>query len=291
MVTQDSVQTYLGFLKQISSPLPDFHIVLGSGFGEALKALEPEWALLGELGFTQVPGLVGSTVQDHKGAYRVYRHLQSGAVVQFQMGRIHGYEGHSAKTVIQPVMLPRLAGIKNFILTNAAGGLLPHMEPGDAMIIQDHVNLTGQNPLIGQNPTDLNGTELGPRFPDMGNCYLKSWQKGLEQAIKAQGHRVTHGVYLGLLGPTFETHAEVRLYASWGMGSVGMSTVWEAIALKHSGAKLAGLSLISNLGAGLTDVVLEHENIVETCRSAAGKIILGVTQFVLQAKDLESKNA
>jgi purine-nucleoside phosphorylase len=196
------------------------------------------------------------------------------------MGRIHGYEGHSAKTVVQSVMLPRLCGVKNFILTNAAGGLLKNQVPGGAMIIEDHVNLTGQNPLIGPNPTDFKGAEIGPRFPDMGNCYLPKWREALKIELQKNQVQVTQGTYLGLLGPNFETHAEIKLFASWGMGAVGMSTVWESIALKHSGANLAAISLISNLGAGLTDSPLDHESIVETCRLSAGKILNAILNFI-----------
>lgn len=282
MLTSASLTTYQSFLTNARLPLPDFHVVLGSGFGQALQQLSSDWQCQAEIAFTEIPGLVGSTVQDHKGSYQVWQNQKSKKTVQFQMGRIHGYEGHSAKTVITPVMLPRIAGVKHFILTNAAGGLLANMVPGEAMLITDHVNLTGQNPLIGHNPQDLNHQDLGPRFPDMGNCYLSTWQNQLDQSLNQFKVRTSRGIYLGVLGPSFETHAEVKLFANWGMGAVGMSTVWEAIALKHSGAQLAGLSLISNLGAGLSPVSLDHETIVETCRQAAGNILKGLTHFIDQ---------
>lgn len=280
MLTAESLNIYQGRLKSNHLALPDFHIVLGSGFGEALNSLPTHWTLKDEIPFTDIPGLVGSTVQDHKGAYRIYQDSKTQKTIQVQMGRIHGYEGHSSKTVIQPVMLPRLSGVKNFILTNAAGGLLKGQVPGGAMIIEDHVNLTGQNPLIGANPTDFNGVALGPRFPDMGNCYLPAWRASLKAELLKNQVQVTEGVYLGLLGPNFETHAEVKLFASWGLGAVGMSTVWESIVLKHSGANLAAISLISNLGAGLSDSPLDHESIVETCRLSAGKILSSILTFI-----------
>jgi purine-nucleoside phosphorylase len=260
--------------------LPDFHIVLGSGFGEALKDLPPHWIFLKELNFNQIPGFVSSTVADHKGAYHLYRHEKTKQVVQIQLGRIHGYEGYHPKVVTQPVMLPRLCGVKKFILTNAAGGLLKNQNPGGAMIITDHVNLTGQNPLIGHNPTDFQGQDLGPRFPDMGQCYQPQWNQLLKKELLNNQVSVTEGIYLGLLGPSFETHAEVQLFASWGMGAVGMSTVWETIALKHSQAQIAGISLISNLGAGIGNTPLDHETIVETCRLSASSILKSILSFV-----------
>lgn len=285
MVTQKSLDSYLLQIKKINCQIPTAHLVLGSGFGASLDALPAnDWRNLGEIKFSDLDGVVASTVQDHAGKYRLYENLMTKKVVQFQMGRIHGYEGLDPRQVVQPVMIPRLAGVENFILTNAAGGLDRTMNPGDVMIIDDHVNLTGKNPLIGHNPTKPDGTELGPRFPDMGNCYSPEWRARLKNHLEANQVQTHNGVYLGLLGPTFETHAEVKLYASWGLKAVGMSTVWETIALHHSKAKVAGLSLISNLGAGLSSQKLEHEAILETCRVAAAKIMLSLSQFL--QKDL-----
>ncbi|MCX7674548.1 MAG: purine-nucleoside phosphorylase [Bdellovibrionaceae bacterium] len=282
MLTKDSIQTYENFLHSVGlNQAPHFHVVLGSGFGEALRFLSAtSWQLVGEIPFTALPGLKPSGVQDHKGSYQVYRHVSQGWTIQFQLGRIHGYEGHTPQQVVSPVMLPRQAGVKNFILTNAAGGLLREQQPGGAMVISDHVNLTGLNPLAGDNPVDVWGRPLGPRFPDLGNLYHLSWRQKLKQQLEAQNLNVTEGVYLGLLGPSFETHAEVKLFASWGMGAVGMSTVWEAIALRHSGATLAGVSLISNLGAGLSPQALDHEAIVATCRSSAGQIVKAIVNTI-----------
>jgi purine-nucleoside phosphorylase len=287
MIEKKSVEQYQQSLRKLGSPLPTVHMVLGSGFGAAVDTLSSQtWELLGDIPFTDIPGLVQSTVQDHAGKYRLFKHRSTGKVVQFQMGRLHGYEGHETRAVVQTVMIPRVCGVENFLLTNAAGGLDRAMNSGDVMVIEDHVNLTGRNPLIGHNPVGPDGKELGPRFPDMGHCYRPEWRARLHTHLLAQGLGVHSGVYLGLLGPTFETHAEVRLYASWGMKAVGMSTVWETIALHHSGAKIAGLSLISNLGAGLSDQVLDHETILDTCRSSAAKILAGVNEFF--TKDLFS---
>jgi purine-nucleoside phosphorylase len=199
------------------------------------------------------------------------------------MGRLHGYEGLDASAVAYPVMIPRLCGTKQFLLTNASGGLAANFRPGDVMIIRDHVNLTGKNPLVGPNPTDLEGTELGPRFPDLGDLYDAAWRMRLEKCCLGQGLNVHEGTYLGVLGPSFETPAEVRLFASWGLHAVGMSTVWEAIALRHSGATVAGLSLISNFGAGLSAEKLDHTTILNTSRAAASKIIAALDSAFAEA--------
>jgi len=270
-----SLAAYRGFLERHSLPAPSLHVVLGSGFGAALDQIP--WEKIGDLSFTEVPGFPPSTVPDHAGKYRFYRNGQK--VISFQMGRLHGYEGHTASLVARTVMAPRLAGVENFLLTNASGGLSREFKPGDVMLIRDHVNLTGKNPLLGENPKGEGGKEIGPRFPDMGNLYNAQWRSKLEKLLKAEGLRVHQGIYMGLLGPSFETPAEVQLYASWGMHAVGMSTVWEAIALKHSGAKVAGLSLISNMGAGMTDQTLDHLEILETCRASASRIMKGIEKF------------
>jgi purine-nucleoside phosphorylase len=265
-----SLAVYQDFLQQNSLPIPRWHIVLGSGFGSALDHFS--WELAGELSFAELPALHKSTVQDHAGNYRFYR--RGATVVCFQMGRLHGYEGHAAAAVARTVMIPRLAGVEEFLLTNASGGLGKDFRPGDVMLIRDHVNLTGQNPLTGPNPVHVTGgKELGPRFPDLCDAYDAAWRERLARHCGSKGLRVHEGVYLGVTGPSFETPAEVKLFAGWGMHAVGMSTVWEAIALRHSGARVAGLSLISNLGAGLSSQKLEHETILKTSRASAAQII------------------
>jgi purine-nucleoside phosphorylase len=260
----------------------DWHVVLGSGFGAALDAIQSEWQQTDEIPFAKISELKTTTVQDHAGVYRYFRHTPTGITVNFQTGRLHGFEGHEPRDVVKTVMLPRLAGTEKFILTNASGGLKKEMKSGDACVITDHVNLTGKNPLVGENPKRTDGSEIGPRFPDMGNLYNKPWQEGLTRELKKTNLGVHAGTYIGILGPSFETHAEIRLFAQWGMAAVGMSTVWEAIALKHSGATLAGVSLVSNLGAGLSEESLDHNEIVKTCRGSAAAILNSICNFIIQ---------
>lgn len=267
-----SLPVYRQFLEAHSLAVPSHHIVLGSGYGEALA--QCSWEKVADLSFSKLPGFPPSTVPDHAGAYRFYR--KGKHVLSFQMGRLHGYEGHSPATVVQTVMLPRQAGVKSFVLTNASGGLLMAMKPGDVMVIRDHVNLTGQNPLSGANPVGIDGKELGPRFPDLAKLYDKEWRKRIHSRCESEGLGTHEGVYLGLMGPSFETPAEVQLFASWGLHAVGMSTVWEAIALGHSGARVAGLSLVSNMASGLGEGTLDHNTILETCRQSAAKIVRAI---------------
>lgn len=274
VLTNESISTYQRKIQSIGLGIPSHHIVLGSGFGSAIAGLSAlGWTEKLRIGFGEIPGLLTASVPDHAGQYVLLHHSKSGKLIQLQAGRLHGYEGHDPSHVVAPVLVPRIAGVSKFILTNAAGGLDLGMKAGDAMLISDHVNLTGKNPLYGENPRDPSGKELGPRFPDMGHLYENTWRKSFAQSLKLKKVNVHEGTYLGLLGPTFETFAEVKLYAAWGMKAVGMSTVWESIALRHSGARIAGISLISNLGAGLSPTPLKHEEIVEMCRTSASAIL------------------
>lgn len=272
-----ALPVYCQFLEKHSLPVPAYHVVLGSGYGAALnnfsgsEATDRRWNHVADLSFRELPGFHASSVVDHAGSYRFFHRGRH--VISFQMGRLHGYEGHAPATVTQTVMLPRQAGVKNFVLTNASGGLSMAMRPGDVMVIRDHVNLTGHNPLVGANPVGIDGRELGPRFPDLAKLYDREWRARLFKNCVAEGLGVHEGVYLGLMGPSFETPAEIQLFSSWGLHAVGMSTVWEAIALAHSGARVAGLSLVSNLGAGLGEGTLDHHTILETCRGSAEKIV------------------
>lgn len=268
------------FSTLLSDHLPEVQIVLGSGFGLALDGLmdgSAIWQEIGKIGFEEIPGLHSSTTPDHAGNYRWVRHRPSGKSVLFQCGRLHGYEGHAPADAIGPVMLGRMLGIEKFLLTNAAGGISPDHRLGDVMLIRDHINFTGQNPLVGKNPSHPDGRPLGPRFPDLSGTYDSETAGKLRNVLQGCGARVHDGVYLGVLGPSFETPAEITLFAKWGAQAVGMSTVWEAIALKHSGARVSGLSLISNAAAGLGDgLPLEHEKILETCRVSAARIMSGI---------------
>jgi purine-nucleoside phosphorylase len=287
MLSAESVTAFQTCVRQLGPKhFPLFHLVLGSGFGEALGSVTPadwpkDWIVRGEFSFRDVAGLVAATAPDHRGKFRLYEHLPTGDSAVFQLGRLHGYEGLSARQAVSAAMVARLAGVENFVLTNAAGGLSSAYRPGDVMLLRDHVNLTGQNPLVGPNPSHDDGRPLGPRFPDLSGLYDAAWRVSLAESLRPRGLRVWEGTYLGLLGPSFETPAEIALFAAWGLHAVGMSTVWEAIALKHAGARIAALSLISNAACGLGDgAPLDHQTILATCRASAAQIVTGLLDWL-----------
>lgn len=268
--------------KRIGIPTPEFHFVLGSGLSSAFSQLQigKEWEEKPSLKFSDLPELIQSSAPGHTGLFRFFYHHKSKKSATFQVGRLHGYEGLDPQAVVQPVIQSLLAGTKNFILTNAAGSLNKSFKVGSVMLIEDHVNLTGKNPLIGPVPKDLEGKALGPRFPDMSATYDKDLLKSLRKACTKKKLKVHKGVYLGLLGPSYETPAEVRLFSKWGLGSVGMSTVWEAIALKHAGARLGGLSFISNMGCGLDKKPLRHEDVEKIGKKISGQLVESLFLFL-----------
>ncbi|MCY4512145.1 MAG: purine-nucleoside phosphorylase [Bdellovibrionales bacterium] len=262
--------------KEIGTSPPEIHFVLGSGFSAAVdKAKDSSiWEERLTLPFKEVPGLKIPTVESHSGLYRYFSHKPTGRVICFQCGRLHGYEGHSPKEVVQTVILPLQAGTKRFVLTNLAGGLKESLTVGSVVALTDHVNFTGQNPLVGPNPSDERGQPLGPRFPDMSDLYEEAMRRQVVRELLAEGLRVEEGIYIGVLGPNFETAAEVQLFARWGLSAVGMSTVWEALALRHAGVQLSAFSLISNPACGIeAGEKLDHESILEAVSFYSEKII------------------
>jgi len=258
------------WLKDKNLSIPYAHVVLGSGLAHPLDTLEIEnWDFCGELAFSEIPNLVASTAPGHKGTYRFYK--KDSRVVSFQVGRLHGYEGNKPSDVVKPVLAFADIGVEKFILTNAAGSLQTHMKTGSVMLIKDHFNFTGLNPLTGQN-----NDSVGPRFPDMSQIYSPRINKILEEKLKEQKLQTHEGVYIGVNGPSFETPAENQLFAKWGMGSVGMSTVFEGIALKHRSMEIGALSFLANMGAGIGEKIgdtLTGEEVLEEGRKKAPEIL------------------
>jgi len=230
---------------------PDLGIVLGSGWGAALKTDE----ILFRLSYADIPGLGASTVPGHAGELLVYRRGEKRIVAW--CGRRHFYEGVGWEQVVLPVEILRRMGCANLLLTNASGGINPALKPGDFVILRDHINLVGLNPLIGpHNP------EWGARFPDMSEVYTRHLAELLHASANKLGLRVMDGVYAYTSGPCFETPAEVRAYKAQGADVVGMSTVPEAVFAHASGMHVAGLSLVSNLAAGISQSPLNHEEVM-----------------------------
>ncbi len=270
-----SVALYSEFLKKNRISIPDIHAVLGSGLGSSFVDtwIPKNWKWVADLAFKDLPAITAATAPGHPGIYRFFTETTSNRTLCLQVGRLHGYEGLPPSEVALSVLIPRLVGTQNFVITNAAGGLKLEWPIGSIMMIRDHVNFTGQNPLTGQVLNGLDGKPIGPRFPDLSRAWDRKFTESIRRELEAASLETFEGIYLGVAGPSFETPAEVRLFAQWGMGTVGMSTVWEAIALVHSGARVAGFSLISNLGCGLNPgVVLDHFEILEASRSAAQKV-------------------
>jgi purine-nucleoside phosphorylase len=247
-------------------------IVLGSGLGAVADALQDIRALP----FTDLPGFAKATVPGHKGCL-VYGKLAQTPVLALQ-GRIHGYEGHDAATVAFPARALGVLGARALIVTNAAGACNPSFAPGDLMRITDHINFTGRNPLTGPNEE-----RLGPRFPDLTHAYDARLAKALEEAARSVGQSLRAGVYLQMIGPSYETPAEVRLARTLGADAVGMSTVPEVIAAAQMALPVAGISCITNLAAGISQHPLTHQEVVEVAKAVEGKFIDLLRAFIPRA--------
>lgn len=239
-------------------------LVLGSG----LKNFAAELQERREIPFAEVPGWPVPKVEGHGGALVLGR--VGGCKVACLSGRVHLYEGWTPGEVVRAVRTLRHLGVPSFLLTNAAGGIGDDMAAGDLMLLRDHLNLTGASPLIGPHEA-----VFGPRFPDQTRVYSPR----LANLLAGCGPRVRPGVYAGLLGPSYETPAEVRMLKTLGADAVGMSTVHEAIALNAMGAEIAGLSLITNLAAGIADAPLSHDEVVAAGTHAAAALTALVTEF------------
>lgn len=246
-------------------------IVLGSGLGEFADRL----ANAIRIPYGEIPGFVRSTVEGHAGQLVIGE--IGGVKVIAQQGRFHYYEGYEMEQVMLPIRSFGVMGVKNLILTNAAGSLSSDMLPGSLMLITDHLNCMGVNPLRGANDT-----RFGPRFPDMTEVYDREFQQIAEEEAaeiakerfesgvdKGQTDFLNRGVYCALSGPTYETPSEIRMYRLFGADAVGMSTVPEAIAARHMGMRVLGISCITNLAAGMSDEAINHDEVMETGARAA----------------------
>lgn len=236
---------------------PDLAIILGSGWGEALRSD----AMRLQIPYSEIPGLGAATVPGHVGEFRLYE--RHGKRIAAFCGRRHWYEGVGWETVVLPVELVRRMGTERILLTNAAGGINPALHAGDFVILKDHVNTVGINPLIGPHRP-----EWGLRFPDMTSIYVQHYRDLLHAAAHRLDLRVMEGVYAFTSGPIFETPAEIRAYAHAGADVVGMSTVPEAVFAHACGIGVAGLSLVSNLAAGIAHTPLSHTDVIEASEKA-----------------------
>ena len=268
--TAQKLQETVHFLHSKTQLKPSIGIVLGSGLGAFVNEVQVE----AKVPFSEIPHFMPTTVEGHQGNM-LWGKIGDKNIVTLQ-GRNHFYEGHSMDTVVFPTRVMALLGVEILILTNSAGGMMDGMQAGDFMIIDDHINLTGANPLIGPNIK-----EFGPRFPDMSEAYDKKLANQLETVFKKNKIRHHRGVYGGLTGPTYETPAEVRYLKNIGCSAVGMSTVSECIAANHMGLRVAAISCISNLAAGISKHKLSHDEVTETGRRVERQFTAALKDFVL----------
>jgi len=232
---------------------PRFAVVLGSGLGAVAESLGIE----AEVSYRDVPGLHASTVPGHVGRFVLVRH--AGVPVIVAQGRSHLYEGLTAAQATAQVRVLHDLGVRTILLTNAAGAVNTSFAVGELMLISDHLNLTGTTPLLG-----------GPNFKDMTAVYSSRWRSALRDIAKQEGFPLHEGVYAGLLGPQYETPAEIRMLRTLGADAVGMSTVLEAIQARALDMEVVGVSTLTNWAAGITSQALSHEEVMLTGRGVVG---------------------
>lgn len=264
------------YMRPLLPEIPKVGLILGSGLGDLGEKLEEPRRIIP---YGEIPGFVCSTAPGHKGRFICGR--LSGVPVLCMQGRLHCYEGHDITEVVLPVQVMRLLGVETLILTNAAGGVNLDFKVGDLMLLEDHINFMGRNPLIGKN-----APEMGPRFCDMSYTYTPALRKLALEAAQRLGISLRRGVYLATTGPSFETPAEIRAFRTLGADAVGMSTVPEAIAASHCGMKVLAFSLITNMAAGILDQPLTEEEVIEIGQAKGQelqKLVLDILAHLPQA--------
>ena len=248
---------------------PEIALILGSGLGDYADTME----VVETLDYHDIEGFPVSTVPGHKGRF-VFGYAGGVPIVAMQ-GRVHYYEGYPMTDVVLPTRLMGLMGAKKLILTNAAGGVNLSYKAGDFMLITDHITTGVPSPLIGQNIE-----ELGVRFPDMSEVYSLRMKSVIKEQADKLGIKLQEGVYAQLTGPAYETPAEIRMIRIWGADAVGMSTACEALAARHMGMEICGISCITNMAAGVTNEKLSHKEVQETADRVAKDFESLVTEII-----------
>ena len=275
MTAYEKLQNCLACVRQKTDFVPDVALILGSGLG----ALADEIDAVATVDYHDIEGFPVSTVVGHKGRF-VFGYFGNTKVVIMQ-GRVHYYEGYSREDVLLPTRLMILMGAKALFLTNAAGGVNRSFNAGDFMLITDHIMSLFPNPLIGANMD-----ELGPRFPDMSKVYDEELCQTIRNTAARLEIPLREGVYTQLTGPTFETPAEVRMLTALGTDAVGMSTACEAVAARHAGIRVCGISCITNQAAGISPEPLSHEEVFETGNRVAPLFRSLVKESIIAMGDL-----
>ncbi len=274
---QKTIET-AGYLKDRIKKLPEIGILTGTGLGEITESVD----ISASFAYKNIPHFPISTVESHTGRL-LFGSLQNKNIIAMQ-GRFHLYEGYSPRDVTFPIRVMQELGVKILIISNAAGGLNPEFNAGDIMIITDHINLTGSNPLIGPNEDSW-----GIRFPDMIQAYNNKLVILAENAGKKTGIKLQKGVYAGLKGPSLETPAEVRFLKTIGAEAVGFSTVQEVIAAIHGGMKVLGLSTITNINDPDTPIPATIEEIIAVAKGAAIRLET-IIRYVVENIDIHELN-
>ena len=254
------VQESAKMISSASTLRPEIGLVLGSGLGGIADMLEASSAIP----YGDIPHFAVSTAPGHQGRLVIGR--LAGKTLLCMQGRFHYYEGYSMEQVTYPIRVMKAMGIDTLILTNACGGLDTTIDPGDLMLITDHINYMGVNPLIGPNEADF-----GTRFPDMSRVYSRELGRRAKEAAQSLGIPLHEGVYVAFSGPSFETPAEIKMFQTLGASGVGMSTVPEAIVASHCSMQVLGISCVANMAAGILDVPLTGEEVIDVCNQAGEK--------------------
>lgn len=254
------INSAVNYIRLRTTACPGLGLVLGSGLGDYVDSLEDTV----RIPFADIPGFPVPTVPGHCGAM-VFGKKNGRSVVALQ-GRIHYYEGLPQQEITIPIRVLAALGVKTVVLTNACGGVNLDFKPGDLMLISDHINFSGANPLIGPN-LDM----FGPRFPDMSDLYTLSLRGKIKEAALSAGISLQEGVYAMYSGPNYETPAEIRMFRILGADAVGMSTVPEALVAGQCGMEVVGISCVTNMAAGVLPVKLSHAEVIETAAKVHDK--------------------
>jgi len=259
---RDYIQRYLNYT-------PEIGLILGSGLGVLGEEVQDKVIIE----YSDIPNFPISTVEGHKSRF-IFGTLNNKKIAVMQ-GRFHYYEGYSMQDVVFPVWVMHALGINNLIVTNAAGGVNKSFKPGDLMLIKDHINFSGDNPLLGPN---IN--EIGVRFPDMSNAYNYNLIELAKKCATDNNIEIREGTYMMFTGPNYETPAEIKAVRILGGDAVGMSTVPEVIAANHSGMKVLGISCITNMAAGILGQPLNHQEVIDTAEKVKNKFVSLVKSIV-----------
>ncbi len=269
MLNSTQVKEAVAYIQSKTNIIPEIGAILGSGLGFLADGLENAVVIP----YEEIPHFPHSTIAGHEGSLVIGEFEGKKSV--FMKGRVHYYEGYDMSEVVFPLRVMYALGARTFVITNAAGAIHPDFKVGDMMVIEDHINLLGNHPLRG--PNDEN---FGPRFPDMSYSYDRALQKHWHEEAQKQGITLRSGVYAAMLGPSYETPAEIRMLSRIGADAVGMSTVPEVIAARHLGARVTGLSVLTNLAAGISQHALSHEEVGQAGREVQKKLVPLLRAFI-----------